>query len=333
MTGEQGSGPPAGGAPGGEPDLGALADAFRAALDAPDVRGARQLIASAASDGASPARLYVDVVRPALAGLQDSGRGVRARVATGIGEAILANLVASLPLAAPNGVGRAAVLSCREVGIEAVDGSVAIDFLEADGWRVDRLRGDPALAGASEAARAGGIELAVAVTAGPEDAMRLAPVCTALRRVADPPVILLCDFSGRRPRAATVSLGADAVAHDPQELLRQAAERLPTPGQRRWGVGLHREGSTLLLTPTGRLDAISVGRLMDVALTRAGSYTRLVLDLRDVAEFDAGGVRRLASWPGLPQLSEVHIGITADDQLRRRMDEMSPGFSRAIAAV
>jgi hypothetical protein len=214
--------------------LSALAADFRAALAAPDVRGARSLVARAAQAGAPLGRLYVDVLRPALVELQGPGRTVGARLAAGIGEAILADLVGRLP-ALRSGRGRAAVLVCRDGGIEDIDGTVATDFLETAGWTVQRLRGEtperevPALAGANPA------ELAVVVTAGPADALRLAPVCTALRHLADPPVILLCDFSGpSRRRAPSASLGADLIAHDPDELLRGVAQPRPrrVPGWR-----------------------------------------------------------------------------------------------------
>jgi hypothetical protein len=224
--------------------LSSLAAAFRAALAAPDVRGARTMVREAAQAGAPAGRLYVDVVRPALVELQSPGRTVGARLAAGIGEAILADLVAHLP-AAGAGARRAAVLSCRDRGIEAVDGTVAMDFLEAAGWTVRRLQQEsperdvPALVGGDR------VGLAVAVANGPADALRLAPICTELRRLADPPVIVLCDFSGRpHQRTAFSSLGADAVAHDPDELLPCAAQRLPGAGMastRQSGAGSGRQ--------------------------------------------------------------------------------------------
>jgi hypothetical protein len=255
-------------------------------------------------------------VRPALAELQQPGRHVRARLAAGIGEAILADLVRAVAARQPTGAGRAAVLSCRDQGIEAVDGSVAMDFLEADGWSVDRLHPATPIPDV-RAIAAGGIQLVVAVTAGPRDALALAHVCTALRRLADPPAVVLCDFSERaEPRAATMALGADAVARDPEELVRCAGRQLPASGHRRWGVRLSRVGATLSLAPTGCLDSTSVGRLADVALSRSGSYRRLVLDLRDLAEIDPAGVRHLAGWPNLPGMRDVELVAVAGDELR-----------------
>ena len=267
------------------------------------------MVAEAAEQGVPPARLYVDVVRPALAELQGPSQSVKARLAAGIGEAILADLVSRLPAAQRSGLGRAAVLACREHGIEAVDGSVAMDFLEADGWTVD-LRPQPEDLAGGELTPGGSVELAVAVIAGPEDALRLLPMCNTLRRLADPPVIVLCDFSASSGHeAAAISLGADAVVHDPAELVAAAAHRSPAPGRRRWGVKLSRSGRTLYLTPTGSLDATSVTRLADVASTRNGTFDRLVLDLADLAEIEPGGLAALADWRRMSALPDIALEL------------------------
>jgi anti-anti-sigma regulatory factor len=283
------------------------------------------LIAEAAQAGASAAALYVGVVRPALVDLQRADRHVRARLAAGIGEAILADLVTAFAQTPrSSGVGRAAVLSCRDQGIEAVDGSVAMDFLEAEGWNVDQVTAGTSLPDAAGVAGAG-IELVVAVTAGPQDALALAQVCTELHRLPDPPVIVLCDFSGRpAPRAASTALGADAVALDPEDLVRCAARELPATGHRRWGVRLSRLGTTLSLAPTGCLNATSVGRLADVALSRTGTFDRLIVDLRDLAEVDVTGVHHLAAWPDAPGLGDIEFVVVASAELRRSLHELSP---------
>lgn len=150
--------------------------------------------------------------------------------------------------------------------------------------------------------------------------MRLAPVCTSLRRLADPPVILLCDFSGAGPqRSASSAVGADATAHDPQDLVAQAALRSPQSGQRRWGVRISRSGQTLVLAPTGRLDATSVGRLLDVAATRQGSFSTLAIDLRDLAAIDAAGVRELAGWPLLASFGEAGLVLLGGAPVQRAL--------------
>ncbi|HET8978671.1 MAG TPA: hypothetical protein VFN87_10975 [Solirubrobacteraceae bacterium] len=309
-----------------------LATAFSAAVAAADIGHARRLIADAADAGATTGRLYVDVVRPALQTIQQRGGRTRARLAAGIGEAIVADLAARLPASSRDVTGRAAVLSCRATGIEAVDGSVATGYLEADRWSVERLGTDDLDDRRAALAGAGAFELAAAVTAGPEDALRLAPICSELRRLADPPVIVLCDFSGRSPRnAASSALGADAVAHDPEELVRCATAGLPGPGRRRWGVRLSRANGGLTMAPTGRLDAVSVGRLADVALTRSGTFSRLVLDLRELAEFDAGGVRELAVWRTLVPCEGIDLTLVADARARRELDRVGTALPWRIA--
>jgi ABC-type transporter Mla MlaB component len=297
-----------------------LAIDFRAALAAPDVRSARRLIADAADAGASPGLLYVQVVRPALIELQDADRGRRARLAAGIGQSIVADLLVRLPGAGapPPANRRAALLTCGDHGIEAVDGSLATDFLDAAGWSVARLPGDMTDT-ARGVVRAGNIELAVAVASGPNDTLALAPMCTDLRRLADPPVVILCDFTGRaEPRAALSVLGADAIARDPEDLTREAARRLPGPGRRRWGVRLSRAGEALTLAPTGSLDSTSVQRLSEVALTRAGTYRSLTVDLRDIAEIDPAGVTALMRWPQTAGWA-AELTIVADGDIRRRL--------------
>ena len=52
-----------------------------------------------------------------------------------------------------------------------------------------------------------------------------------------------------------------------------------------------------MLAPTGRLDPVSVARLSEVAITRLGTFSSLVLDLRDLAEIDAGGMYDLSRPP------------------------------------
>jgi anti-anti-sigma regulatory factor len=289
-----------------------LAIAFGEAVEQPDIRGARQMIVAALDAGSSPGLLYTAVVRPALAGLQSAGQSAGGRLAAGVGEAILADLVAHLPRVAPSGTGRAAVLCCPDTGIESLDGTVVADFLERDGWRVHRTTSG--LSTGSDDARSpawgGSVELAVAVIAGPHDALRLAPMCTRLHRLPDPPVTILCDFSGASAHGAP---GADDVVGDPQALLRSATRRLPLQGRRRWGVGLRRDGETLVLSPTGTLDVISVKRLADVAVSRAGTFTRLVLDLREIAAVEGPGLRQLIALPDQIGLQGAELTAVVPD--------------------
>lgn len=311
-----------------EGDLAPLANAFRAALGGSDLPRARALMTRAAAAGTSAGALYVGAVRPGLVDLQGSGHDARSRWAT---ETILSDLVSLRAAGRSSGAGRAAVLCCREHGIQAVDGGVAMDFLQADGWSVDRLRAGPSLPDAAAAASAG-IELVVAITEASQDAAALGRACAGLRRLTDPPVTVLCDFSARpETRAASMALGADAVARDPEELVGCAARQLPASGQRRWGVRLSRLGAMLSLTPTGCLDSPSVGRLADVAFSRSGTYSRLVVDLRDLAEVRDAGLRRFAGWPNLPALLDVDLVAVAGSELRRALTAY--GYLRPLRIV
>jgi ABC-type transporter Mla MlaB component len=218
---------------------------------------------------------------------------------------------------AVGGAGRGAVVISRPEGLEAADGERVSRALAADGWNVQRVD-RAADRTVSELARREGIELVVALSAGGEDALSLAPLCTALHRLADPPVVLVCDFApDAAPRPASSTLGADAIVRDPAELLRQASGRSPQAGQRRWGVRLRRAGRTLVLSPTGSLDSTSVGRLTDMLLNRAGAHDRIVIDLRDLAEIDRSGVAELAACAA--RLAPDTLWLMADESTRQRL--------------
>lgn len=311
-----------------------LADDFSRALAAPDIALARRIVSDALVDGASPGRIYVEVVRPALSRLQLDGTAVRERLIASACRAILADIVGALPVTDSVGPGRAALLSCRSDGIERIDGELAIDFLEADGWAVQRLHGPRAALSLGPAARADSIELAVAVVAGPEDALRLAPACTALRRLPDPPVVLLCDFTGRSDwPAASTALGADAFCCDPEELALNASRRLPAAGIRRWGVQISRRRDTLVLTPTGRLDAISARRLADVVTSRIGTFSRLIIDLRDLAELSVAGLEDVCGWRDRGSLQGLELQLIGDQAVRSRIGALGPGAPPLDAVV
>ena len=147
------------------------------------------------------------------------------------------------------------------------------------------------------------------------------PLCASLRRASDPPVILLADLAGGADRRAPLlALGADDVVDDPMALLRSASARSPVPGQRRWGVRLLRCGDTLTVAPTGSLDGASVGRLADIAITRAGSFQRLVIDLRDLSDIDPEGVSGLLAWPERVPCGGVSRELLVDGPVRHALD-------------
>lgn len=268
---------------------------FAAALAVPNVALARAVVTGAADAGASPGRLYIDVIRPALVELID-GPPTQARLAAELAATVLADVLETRPHRADTARGRVAVVAYGDDGLHAADGHAATEFLEWGGWRVERLGLTPD-AGRTDLARGGAIELAVLVIGATDEVSALGQLCAALRHSSDPPVIVLADFGGRQlPRATLMALGADDAVLDPDALLRTAVDHSPAPGRRRWGVSLRRTGTTLAITPTGTLDATNVGRLADVAASRTGTYIRLVIDLRDLSDIGPDGVRGLAAW-------------------------------------
>lgn len=307
-----------------------LARAFSEALSNPNVALACSLVAAALADGASPGRIYVDVVRPALNAAEFRGQLRQTRLLAGIGQALIVDLVAALTPSEGGGAGRMALLSCGEMAMDQLDGDLVADFLEADGWVVQRLQCPGAALAMGPASRQDGVELAVAIVAGADAARDLAAACTEMSRLPDPPVCLLCDFTGRADwPAASTGLGADALISDPQELLVEAARLLPAGKTRRWGVSIARRGDALVLTPTGRLNGTSAERLADVVQSRIGTFSRLVIDLRHLAEISAGGVETIRGWSQNGPLQDVELLLVGDSGVRARISAL--GLSVPVA--
>ncbi len=245
-------------------------------------------------------RVYVDVVRPALerrcAGWADAGASATERLLLGNVEAALA-AVASRPAGgAGTGNGREALVSVGSAPLDALDGQVIVDVLCGDGWTVKEV---PAAVVAEDVvAMAAGrhVQLVVMPTSGDADPLLSATAYTLLRRLADPPVIVACSLgTSGDPRSARAA-GADAFVDDPDDLLRLVADRLPAAGARNWGVRLRRMGPTLVVAPTGDLDAGSVRRLREVVGSRTGTFDALVVDTRDVASVTRTGYDDLLAW-------------------------------------
>lgn len=286
---------------------------------------ARARISDALASGMPAGELYTAAVRPGLDAILAEGEDVQSRIGAGMAAVTLAELGTALPMGPASARGRSAVLWSGASAIADVDGAVAADFLRADGWNVERAAVNCSPDTVASTARAGGVELAVAVVTGREESLRLSATLNALRRLADPPVILLGDFTGRaRELPGGLTTTVDAVVHDPQEMTQSATRRSAAPGHRRWGVRLERSPDTLLLAPTGCFDAASAGRLLDVALSRLGTFTRLALDLLDIADVDAAGLAHLSSWPGLLGPREVEVIVIAGRPLLERIGANGP---------
>jgi CheY-like chemotaxis protein len=180
--------------------------------------------------------------------------------------------------------------------LDELDGRVIVDVLRGDGWRVSEVAVTAAAVDVAAQAAAEHVQLVVMPTSNAENLLLSAATYTQLRRLPDPPLIVACSFGRpddtRRARAA----GADGFVNDPDALLQVIARRLPGKGVRNWGVRLRRLGATLVVAPTGDLDAGSVGRLRDVVSSRDGTFDGLVVDTRDVASVSVEGLEALLAW-------------------------------------
>jgi MerR family transcriptional regulator, light-induced transcriptional regulator len=211
--------------------LGDLREDYLAAVLRPDARRARELIAAAVEAGAPVESLYLKVLQPALeeVGLRWERAEIsvaREHLATQISQAVLAELAGRLSPGG-GGEGRKAIVSCSPGEMHAIGGQMVADFLEADAWNVLTLGADVP---ASELARLAAEERVAVValsTALPEHLLAAGAACSALRRLPDPPLIVAGGRAFRGDEALAVTVGADAYAHDPADLLRVLAERVP----------------------------------------------------------------------------------------------------------
>jgi CheY-like chemotaxis protein len=219
------------------------------------------------------------------------------RLVRGSVQAALA-VVAGRPVegAAMRGEGRQALVSVGAAPLDALDGQVIVDTLCGDGWTVTEIAAGEDAHEVVRMAVERHVQHVVMPTSNAADLLLSAATYTLLRRMADPPVIVACSFGrptdDRRARAA----GADAFVSDPDDLLRYIDRCLPAEGIRNWGVSLRRLGDTLVVAPTGDLDAGNVRRLRQVVDSRAGSFEQLVIDGRDIASVDETGARTLRDW-------------------------------------
>ena len=216
-----------------EPDeLERLRGAYLEAVLAPNARQARGLIDEACDSGVPVARIYLDVLQPALHEVGRLWQEARIAVAnehlaTQITGSVLAGLAGRLTIGS-SGTGRKAIVSCSPGELHVLGGQMVADFLEADGWEVLPLGADvPAdeLAGLAEREQ---VELVALSTALPVHLLAAGTACAALRRLERPPFIVAGGqaFAGDEVRAKAV--GADAYAGDPATLLRLLADRFGT---------------------------------------------------------------------------------------------------------
>lgn len=270
---------------------------FEAASAGLDLRRSRELVHAAADAGASLSELYVGTVRPALVAVR--GRGLPARHERLLIEstsAVLTEVGARGMDGRTAGAGREALVSIGTGPIDRLDGQVIVDVLCAAGWEVQEMEAAAPSGDIATLARERAVELVVMPTSNPADLLLAASTYTALRRLPDPPVIVACSLGHpdetRRARAA----GADTFVSNPDALVHFVTGRLPSAGSRNWGVQLRRHGTTLVVAPTGDLDAASIGRLRKVVDSRRGSFSSFVVDTRHIASAPDRGTEALLDW-------------------------------------
>ena len=120
---------------------------------------------------------------------------------------MLAGLAGRLTLDRPSGHGRRAIISSSPGELHVLGGQMVADFLEADGWDVLVLGADtPADALARMAAAEQDVVLVALSTALPAHLLAAGAACAALRRLADPPFIVVGGqaFAGDERRALAV---------------------------------------------------------------------------------------------------------------------------------
>ena len=210
-------------------DLAAVRDAFLAAVLAPDIRRARRVVDEASDAGVPAARLYLEVLQPALHEIGRQWEQARIGVAdehlaTQVCAAVLAGLAGRL-VPGESGRGRRAIVSCSPGELHALGGQMVADFLEADGWEVLLLGPDTPADELARMAAEEAVELVALSTALPVHLLAAGTACAALRRLERPPFVVAGGqaFAGDERRATAV--GADAYAGDPETLLRLLAER------------------------------------------------------------------------------------------------------------
>ena len=310
-----------------------LRDEYLQALGAHDLRRSRRLIVDAVDRGASPGRLYADVVRPGIhqvAGGWTAGPETsEQRLALGSVAATMALVATRRPLDSTGaGQGRRAIVSIGASALDALDGQAIVDALAADGWSVDEVVCAAEAHEVAQLAERDRVELVVMPTCSAADLLLAAKTYTLLRRLPDPPLIVACSLGssddGRRARSA----GADALVVDVEDLLEFIGARLPPVGRRNWGVRLGRRPGLLLVAPTGVLDSMSVTRLRQVVDSREGSFGGFVVDTRNVASATPDGVTALTEW--LEARPSGGARLVADGPVADQLDRDRRGVASRV---
>jgi methanogenic corrinoid protein MtbC1/DNA-binding XRE family transcriptional regulator len=191
-------------------------------------------VADALQRGVGAVALYLDVIVPAQIEVGEAWhRGevsvAQEHLATEITLARMEHIRQTLPVAPASG--RHAVVAAVEGEQHDVGGRMVADFLSMDGWEVDFLGADtPTLDLVSFVA--GRHPDAVLLSVTLEDNLRHAARAVAhLRRLEDPPRILLGGAAIRSRADEAAALGADALTGDAWDAAQTARQLVVLPGE------------------------------------------------------------------------------------------------------
>jgi methanogenic corrinoid protein MtbC1 len=205
--------------------------AFVDALLARDSARARRAVDAALVAGAPIPAIYLDLLRPALAEIGHRWAIGELNVAeehyaTAIAQSLLD--VLSAQLERPAADGRLAVVSGTPDEQHALGARMVADFLEADGWEVLLLGpGAPApdLVELVDLERPDVVALSTATAGALPGVVEVLTGLAGLR--PRPFVVVGGQFWTEETSIAAEEFGADAVVHDPRELVAILRERVP----------------------------------------------------------------------------------------------------------
>jgi hypothetical protein len=271
----------------------------------------REAMEAALAEGTGAGATYRELIRPFLAAADDGGGGPlgddRRAVTRSAAQAAVAELAGALPTSG-EGLGRRAAVLVPTGVLGELDGRMLADALEAAGWSTALIgldRDAPATCDEVVDAR---VELLVLPVANAAQVLASQHALSLIRRLNAPPLIVGVTFSEDGGSA----VAADHVCGDVDTMgpiLRRRLGGGHAAGVP-WGVRMHREGTTLVVAPSGLLDATTVPRLREIVETRRTLYPAILIDLRELDALTESGLAALATWttesPWPPTVSALH---------------------------
>ena len=207
---------------------------YLAALLQGDRVKAGEVVTDALQHGVGVASFYLDVIVPAQVEIGE--RWYRQEIdvaqehlATEITLEQMRRLRATVPAPRPNG--QRAVVAAVEDEQHDLGARVLADFLMMDGWAVDFLGANtPAVDLATFVARRRPQVVVLSVTL-PEHLSQAERAITELRKLAEPPPILLGGRAVRERVAVAQAAGADVITTDAWDVVQQARAFITTEGE------------------------------------------------------------------------------------------------------